>query len=186
MKSRIALETRYPVADFSAYFAFLETCIGTASEKGRTHEHHIAPKKQFPELEHDPSNLITLTVEDHKRAHHLLGLVVPNLGMPPAAWIAGAAEGGRIGGRISRAQRLGIFSRTPDQMAEQGRKAGRKTAELKIGIHAPGMAEKGGRLAGQQNVESGHIAYLSRLRNHIRWHVNRSIVNQGCNLCCQA
>jgi hypothetical protein len=73
------LQERYPTAHLGAYFAFVESCRGTKQESGRTNEHHICPKKQFPEYEHDPDNLITLTIGDHAHAHKLLAAAVPEL-----------------------------------------------------------------------------------------------------------
>ena len=42
------MQAKYPEADFGEYFRFLVSCAGT--EKALTEEHHIAPRKQFPEL----------------------------------------------------------------------------------------------------------------------------------------
>lgn len=37
----------------------------------------------------------------------------------------------------------------------------------------------GGRIGGQRHVESGHAARLP----HLRWHVNRNIINENCPFC---
>ncbi len=90
MNPQTVLQERYPAADFWAYFHFLQSCIGT--EKGNTHEHHICPKKQFPEYEFFfPENLITLKLGDHARAHKLLeaacGIKAPSTALIEAtAW----------------------------------------------------------------------------------------------------
>ena len=73
MNPRAVLQERYPDADFAVYFRFLDACSGTKSESGRTHDHHICPRKQFPEYaEGFRENLITLTIEDHAFVHKLL------------------------------------------------------------------------------------------------------------------
>jgi hypothetical protein len=183
------LQERYPLADFSIYFRHLEAC---RTVKGlNTQDHHICPKKQFPEYRYSPENLITLTVKDHAHAHKLLEAAC-GIKAPPTAWLEAqrdsAAKGGRIGGRIGgRTQGrknvengTGIFALTPEQRSAAGR--------------------KGGRISGLKNVESGQLASLrtpehqakagraggpagARITNHLRWHVKRGIVNLDCSLC---
>jgi hypothetical protein len=123
---RTELEKRYPEADFSVYFHFLSE---HKTEKAwNTHDHHICPRKQFPEFaEGFPENLITLTVGDHAHAHELLHVSVPEL-WAQSKWIASANEGGRKGGSIS----------------------GRKCKENGIGIFAAGMQSKGGKAGGRK------------------------------------
>jgi hypothetical protein len=75
MNPRTVLQERYPAANLMPYFGFLEWCKGTQSGPWRTHEHHILPRKQFPEYADCPENLITLTVEDHAHAHRVLEAV---------------------------------------------------------------------------------------------------------------
>jgi len=84
---RTVLQERYPSADLWEYFRFLGECAGTLPE-GEAHEHHICPKKQFPEYaEGFPENLITLRIEDHAFAHKLLGAAVTELRIG-TEWIA--------------------------------------------------------------------------------------------------
>ena len=52
--------------------------------EGYSESHHIQPKCIFPELAHDPNNLVNLTASEHYLAHQLLikmnrykSLVVP-------------------------------------------------------------------------------------------------------------
>jgi hypothetical protein len=52
--------------------------------------------------------------------------------------------------------------RTPEHQAEAGRVSGRKTKELGIGIHAPGVVAKAGRLGGRSAADSGRIQALGR------------------------
>ena len=47
---------------------------------------------------------------------------------------------------------------------KQGKKGGKKTAELKLGVHAPGMASKGGKIGG---LKGGKIG--STTTNAQRW-----------------
>jgi len=89
MNLQTTLQARYPLAELTVYFAFIDLCrqFELEPQKGKTHEHHICPKKQFPELEHAPENLITLHTRLHAHAHRLLAAAVPELSTT-AAWIA--------------------------------------------------------------------------------------------------
>jgi hypothetical protein len=168
------LQERYPAANLAVYFAFIAGCrqFEPEPQKGKTHEHHICPKKQFPEYRYEPENLITLYTPLHAHAHRLLGYCVPALSRANAAWIACASEGGRK----SKENRTGIFA--TGMQAKGGRKGGRtqgrKHKENRTGIFATGMQAKGGRKGG---IKGGRIA------NHLRWHVKRGIVNLDCSLC---
>ena len=105
------LQEWYPLSDFSMYFRYLESCIGTKSESGCTQDHHICPRKQFPELEHDPDNLITLRIEDHAHAHKLLAAAVPELRTFSDAWIESAAKGAFVSNKNQREKSGGKFTR---------------------------------------------------------------------------
>jgi hypothetical protein len=211
MNPQAVLQERYPTADFSVYFRFLEACAGTQRDSGRTHGHHICPRKQFPDLEDEPDNVITLHIDDHALAHKLLGAAVPELSRATAAWIEsqkdGAAKGGRVAARVHKKNRTGPYAPgsrklgrvngrknalrlkehgrgwfAPGVAAMGGRITGRKTKELGIGVHAPGMAAKGGRsLTLEQHREFGSIG--ARVVNHKRWHVSRGIKSPTCALC---
>jgi hypothetical protein len=171
---REVLQERYPLADFSIYFRHLEAC---RTVKGlNTQDHHICPKKQFPEYRYSPENLITLTVKDHAHAHKLLEAAC-GIKAPPTAWLEAqrdsAAKGGRIGGRIGgRTQGrknvengTGIFALTPEQRSAAGRKGGRigghitgrKTKENGTGIFAltPEQRSAAGRIGGRKIKENG-------------------------------
>jgi hypothetical protein len=167
---RQVLQERYPAANLAVYFAFIAGCRQFEPEpkKGMTHEHHICPRKQFPEYVEEPENLITLYTPLHMHAHRLLGSAVPELSRASAAWIAAAAragrKGGRKGGRKNKENSAGIFA--PGMQAKGGRTQGRKNKENSTGIFAPGVSAKGGRIA-----------------NHLRWHTKRGIVNPNCKLC---
>ncbi len=65
------MQAKYPDSDLSRYFAYLAAAIGT------DHDHHIAPKAEFPELADDRENIISLSFQEHFYAHYLLALAVP-------------------------------------------------------------------------------------------------------------
>lgn len=155
---------RYPAADFSAYFRFLEAA---RAEKGTdTQEHHICPRKQFPDFEHSLENLISLAVEDHVRAHRLLALVHPDFKRTAsAAFISAAAVAGRKGGH----------SITPEQRQRAARAGGRKNVEnggisrlnsdsahqaaagragMQVVLTIPGHQAKAGRAGGKSRSEN--------------------------------
>jgi hypothetical protein len=149
------MQAKYPAANLAVYFAFIAGCrqFEPEPQKGLTHEHHICPRKQFPEYaEGFPENLITLHTRLHAHAHRLLGSAVPELSRASAAWIAAGIKNAAKGGHTQ----------------------GRKHKENGTGIFAPGMQAKGGCEGGIKGA---------RITNHLRWHVNRGIVNLDCSLC---
>jgi hypothetical protein len=81
MNPQTELQRRYPTAPLVVYNAFMDLCRQFEPEPraGETHEHHICPKKQFPEYRYDPDNLITLYLPLHAHAHRLLGVAVREL-----------------------------------------------------------------------------------------------------------
>lgn len=145
MNPEVTLRQRYPEADFAAYFCFLAE--HSAKKSKETQEHHICPKKQFPEFaEGFPENLITLQIRDHAFAHRILELCEPELKAPPSALLGAQRDGAIKGGIVNRNNGTGLFS--------QGAQArGRKTSQEKgIGIHAPGMQAKGGHYRGKNKA----------------------------------
>jgi NUMOD3 motif-containing protein len=88
MNPRAVLQERYPTANLVVYFAFIELCRLREPKPLRmmTQEHHICPKKQFPEHKDAPENLITLWTPLHWHAHRLLSAAVPELSTVTAAW----------------------------------------------------------------------------------------------------
>ena len=70
-----AMRTKFPTADFTEYFGFLEQC--KVPVECAMHSHHICPRAEFPELRKDKENLIDLGVADHFCAHYWLALAVP-------------------------------------------------------------------------------------------------------------
>jgi hypothetical protein len=67
------LSALVPGADFSPYFAFVESL--PAVETG--HRHHILPRKEFPEFAKDPGNIARLSPTDHLKAHYWLAVCAP-------------------------------------------------------------------------------------------------------------
>lgn len=183
MNPKTELEKRYPHADFWEYFCFLQKCIET--EKGSTQEHHICPRKQFPEFIDSPENVMTLRVADHAHAHRLLeaacGIKAPSTALFEKSLAAaleggkhGSSAGGKIGGRISG--RMNVESghlariRTPEHQVAAGR--------------AGGKASVSARTAEQTAALCLRFAAVMKYGLHTRWHVNRSIVSSSCVLCC--
>ena len=79
---KAALQSRYPRADFSEYFDFLEGIPerkSTARIIYNVENHHILPAsvKTFYPYRTDPDNLIALSPEDHDKAHLFLGAAEP-------------------------------------------------------------------------------------------------------------
>jgi hypothetical protein len=108
-----ALQERYPAANLVVYNAFMELCrqFEPEPQKGLTQEHHICPRKQFPEHEHAPENLITLRTPLHQHAHRLLGRAVPEI-CNLAPWIAAGASP-----EVRERQQASI--RTPEALAKK-------------------------------------------------------------------
>lgn len=72
---RRSLSDRIPGADFTPYFAFIES--RPQREKDGSERHHILPKREFPEHAKNLDNLVCLSVGDHLRAHYWLALCAP-------------------------------------------------------------------------------------------------------------
>jgi hypothetical protein len=162
---RAAMQTKYPYADFAPYFAYLEARpVRRWRHNAGLHRHHIAPREQFPELDggYTGPNIIVLRVSEHKRAHCILAQAVPEANWPAPKFVAAAAKGGR------KLAALGLGIHAPG-VAEKGRRiggriAGRKAAALGLGIHAPGVAEKGRRLR-PQRIKKAVALYKRGLHN---------------------
>lgn len=201
MNPQTELEARYPGADFSVYFRFLASAC--CSEKtSDTNEHHICPKKQFPEFIDALENVMTLRVDDHAFAHKLLEAAC-GIKAPSAHWFeiqrTAAALGGRKGGRVSglenKQSRRGCFAH--GMQSKGGKVSGCTTHKRKIGIFALETLNEykrlGGRAQGNKNkanrtgiFSQGIQAKGAAVRNHTRWHVLRNIVKSDCSLCAAA
>ncbi len=171
MNPQTELEKRYPQADFSIYFRHLEAC---RTVKGlNTHDHHICPRKPFPEYEHMPENKVILTIEDHAQAHELLHAAEPEL-WAQSKWIAAASKGGKIGGQKN---------------VESGHLA-RVSAKVRTAEHQRNAAHFAG-LAGQKTHRQNNTSRYSStyqkaanlIANHKRWHIARNQKSSACSLC---
>jgi hypothetical protein len=93
MNPQTILQERYPAANLVVYNAFMELCrqFEPEPQKGMTQEHHICPRKQFPEYVAAPENLITLRTLLHQHAHKLLAASVPEI-QNLAPWIAAGSK----------------------------------------------------------------------------------------------
>ena len=105
---------------------------------------------------------------------------------------------GRITGRKLKEQGRGIFGRTPEQHSKDSQKAGRVALESGhlARMRALPQTKVAQRQAGRKLKEDGKGIFTpgmqavagrigSRVTNHIRWHLNRGIVNSNCMLCQQ-
>ena len=178
---RESLTAKIPGADFSRYFAFIESCTIAEGER-----HHILPKKEFPEHRKSLDNLIRITAGDHLRAHYWIAICAPecesfqraffmmanmkralqvDIGDLPkyaeiyekgrkAQRIAASAQG-KIQGRVAVDSGLLASLRTPEHQKEAGRAAGRKA--VKNG-HLPAAQEK----ARKRLIEMGWYEELGR------------------------
>lgn len=206
MNPETVLQERYPLADFSVYFRHLSAC---QTVKGlNTHEHHICPRKQFPEYaEGFPENLITLHTDDHAFAHALLeaacGIKSPHTTFIEASTALQCKAYGLKGAQVliargSTAWKSGIRAMngalTIEQRRENGRKGGGIAGKLRTEKQVEQMrvlaaSGAGGRIAGPLFKENrlGIFSPEHRGKNtHTRWHVNRAIVKAGCALCQQS
>ena len=103
-----ALRDKFPLADFTEYFRLLEQC--RVPVECALHSHHIAPKKQFPELKRDQENLINLSVGDHYQAHKVLSLCDSEF--IAYNFIKGQPTAAMLGNK--RCQELGVGVFSPD------------------------------------------------------------------------
>ena len=104
------------------------------------------------------------------------------------------SKAAQAGGRKIVKLRRGIFTPGWLQKGIGGRiggplggvKGGRKTYQLQIGIHAPGMAALGGTISGIAMSQQGKGMFAPARVGyglHHRWHLNRAIVKSGCRFC---
>ena len=191
MNPQSVLQERYPAANLIVYFAFLDACrqFEPEPQKGKTHEHHICPRKQFPEHIAAPENMITLYTALHQHAHRLLGKAVPELSKANLAWIAAgiknAAKGGRKGGlhaqETHKKNGTGLFAPGMGMQAKGGRSSSREQKQA-AGRKASATHKKNG--TGWFAPENrSKAAEGGRKSTHLRWHVNRGITSMECSLC---
>ena len=135
---------RFPDSDLSPYFEFIWSRPVRKYRPGRgLHRHHIAPRAQFPELEKDPANLITLTVSDHRGAHRLLEPWCP---MVSENWIKAASKGGKA----TVLNCTGLFK--PGQQSKNGKVGGKVGGKRTQELH-PDLASRMGKSAWNNDRE---------------------------------
>jgi hypothetical protein len=182
------LQERFPLADFSIYFRHLAAC---RTAKGlNTQDHHICPKKQFPEYRYEPENLITLTREDHAHAHRLLVAAVPELSNVASLIEAGdQSKAGKIGGltnaKSGHIQRISALVRTREHQAKAGRAGGRKGGPASVAIQKKNRTGFYGITPERRRTFSAKGG-RSPIPMHVRWHVKRGITSPTCALCASA
>lgn len=208
MNPLIELEERYPSADFSVYFRTAEAC---RTVKGlNTHDHHLCPRKQFPEFVDSPENLITVTIEDHAFLHKLLeaacGIKAPPTAYFEAQEIAAALGGKTMWSRMSAEQRhdrgvlLGKSSwkgMTGTQRRKRRENCVSNARAAMLSLPQEERKERAKR-AGSANARATHVK-AGRLgakslsleqrkkggsrATHLRWHAQRGVVSSACVLC---
>jgi hypothetical protein len=73
---------------------------------------------------------------------------------------------------------LGIGIHAPGKQSKGGKKGGTKTAELGVGIHAPGMQSKGSKTTNSQKWQStdpNHPPFITNPGNLTKWQKARGI-----------
>jgi hypothetical protein len=106
----------------------------------------------------------------------------------------------KAGGKFCVENKIGFFNPVNKEICREGsRKAGKNNVESG---HLQKISSIGGKVAGalaaKRNVESGHMSAVgkkygglnkeehvagSKRYLHIRWHVNRNIINSSCQYC---
>ena len=168
MTLQAELQKQYPLGKFDRYWAAVAQVRLT--EKDYTHDHHLLPEKQFPQFADFklyPENKLVANASPDRNEHSWLHRVLEECGgpkSPPSAWLEAQRDGAVKGGR------LGALAQPREAKVKGGRIVGRKNAENGAGFCAPGAAVKAGRIGG-------------RTKSHIRWHVNRGVMNPNCALC---
>jgi len=127
---------RIPSADFSCYFAFIESRAVCAGER-----HHILPRKEFPEHVKNPNNLICVSAADHLRAHYWLALCAPGCESFQRMFFLMA---NMTCASQTSTDDLSKYA----EVYENGREAQRKAAGVQ------------GKIRGRNEVENGHLASL--------------------------
>jgi len=119
--------------------------------------------------------------------------------------VEGAAAGGRANGpiqglkNVESGQLRSVCAKGGHAAVESGhlngvraaggRTSGKRNVEsgLLAKIRTPESCAKGGRTRGKQSIITGFLQAIcakgGRASNHLRWHVNRGIVNPECSLC---
>lgn len=209
------LSARIPGADFTSYFAFIES--RPLRTKEDSERHHILPQREFPIYKKNPDNRVYLSPGDHLLAHHLLAVCAPRCLTLQRTFFLMTIT--RKAANLLSPKEVEVCVDT----YEKGREVQKKAARILGLIQGPKNAKNGhldlirpdpevNRIQGCKNVENGHLA---RIRNreasvkggragsrsafksgalnrnfkrarHVRWHVNRNMISSNCDLCQEA
>ena len=184
--------------DYAPYSSFLEKCRTT--QKDFTHNHHILPKKQFPEYELCNWNLILLSPEEHVHAHLLLEACSNGAIKSPASlfiksgagWSSATVEqqadrGRKSWEKFTPAQRSArvrkiILSQSVEQRTERARVGAKACwSALTFEQRNNKMIKMRSALTPEQRRTAGLAGGTTAC--HMRWHVKRNIISQSCKLC---
>jgi hypothetical protein len=196
-----ALRTKFPTADFTEYFGFLESC--KVPIECALHSHHIAPQKTFPTLKKDKDNLIDVAVVDHLQAHKLLAECGPEFALASPRFIAAAAKGGQTAAaspkwKAAQTEMLRLRNDDPEFRDANSQRMKKNRAnpqfsavienihsERMTKVHSdPKWGEKMQEVFADPAWKARQSLHSKNLM-HIRWHVKRNIVNPSCTLCNQ-
>lgn len=117
--------------------------------------------------------------EKARRAGRLGGIQTQKL--YPNLKVGDGHKGGKTQGRRNVETGHMLRMATPGSRSKGGKIGGKKAVESGqlASICTPEHQSKGGKIQGKRNAESGQLARAG----HIRWHVNRTIVNPECEFC---
>jgi hypothetical protein len=180
---KAAMQGKFPTADFTEYFRFLES--RKVPVECAMHSHHICPRAEFPELRKDKENLIDLEVEDHYQAHQILFECDPTF--RSYDFIKGQPTAAIMGGR--RVYELGIGVHSPEGLeitrqqgvknAQSGLlnrvrtyestvKGGKKVRDLGVGIFSPESRESSKERTKAMNADPEFkAAQAARMKNRM-------------------
>lgn len=136
------LQARFP-GDYSAAWALLAE-HETESRTGETEEHHICPRKQFPEYEFGyPGNLIHLPIASHHLVHEHYGkantaLIVNSRWLSAGSLLALKVKGAKAAAAVCKKNGTGIYS---EAVRKKARDAQRKNG---TGFYDPEVQRRGG------------------------------------------
>jgi hypothetical protein len=173
-----ALFAQFPDADFTPYFAFIESL--PQADDG--HRHHILPKREFPEFSKDPSNLIRLSPADHFRAHYWLAVCAFNYEPFQIVFYLMTNRKRTYRIPVDELDRYAeVYERGRVKQIEASRKRGLKyveTGQLDSIRDLPQTKEaqrKTGLIRGRKAVESGLLARMQSMGGRIGGRINGPI-----------
>lgn len=167
-------------AEFRPYFVALDKCRNT--QKDFTHDHHILPRKQFPQFAECPENLIAVSPQEHAWLHRVLENCCPKLKAPPTALIEGQKDAIAKSLATHRKNGTGFCGKELHTLGGFSAQATHK--RNRTGFYSKTHQAAAGRASQATQRRKGIGCYSAARLPHIRWHVNRGIVNRKCVHCC--